>query len=331
MSISSSVYRRTRRGKKAARHTISIRHPDGRRTQHAGFTDKAATLQRAAQLVRELERKEVGLHDQFAAARRTELAAHVEAFLTAMAQGTLARRRRGGGADRTYVQRSRARLLLIFRALGASRIEHLVHAEAEAWLAERMRAGWSATTRDHHAALLRQFGSWLVDDQRAAVNPFHRLRPCRNEATRTFLRHALTLAELRALVESAEVRPVQEYRRINPNARSETIERLQADGFGRGTLYLVAAYTGLRRGEITRVQWQDLRLGPDPWIEVRPEIAKNRRRARVELPSWVAAGSARTSPQSRSKGDRAAEACSIGVLGALSGLAGALLLCGGGA
>lgn len=48
MSISSSVYRRTRRGKKAARYTISIRHTNGRRTQHAGFTDKAATLQRAA-------------------------------------------------------------------------------------------------------------------------------------------------------------------------------------------------------------------------------------------------------------------------------------------
>ena len=281
-----SVFKRRRRGRLDRRWTIEIRMPDGRVRQTVAFTDKAASIQKAAQLVREIERKEVGLHDQFSGARRTPLRDHVDAFLLAMQNGTLAKRRRSKPtAD--YIDRARRRLDLLFRLLGATRIEHLSQADAEKVLAERIVGGWSDKTRDDHAALLRQFGGWLVDDERARANPFHRLRPTRTEASRTFRRHALTVAELEKLIEAAQVRGAQEYRKVNPYAKPEHFAELQAKGEERAVFYQVAAYTGLRRRELCSLVWDDVQLGPQPAIEVRAGTTKTKRRARLELPAWL--------------------------------------------
>lgn len=281
-----SVFKRRRRGKQDRRWTIEIRLPNGKTQQTVAFTDKAASIQKAAQLVREIERKEVGLHDQFSGARRTPLRDHVDAFLMAMQNGTLAKRRRSKPTD-DYLGRARRRLEFLFRLLGASRIEHLVQADAERMLADRVAAGWSDKTRDDHAALLRQFGGWLVDDERARANPFHRLRPTRTEASRTFRRHALTVAELEKLIEAAEVRGVHEYRRVNPYATAEHFAELQAKGAERAVFYQVAAYTGLRRRELCSLVWDDVQLGAEPAIEVRAGTTKTKRRARLELPAWL--------------------------------------------
>jgi integrase len=250
VTIGSSIFKRKRNGKLAKRWTVQLRMPDGTLVQRVGFTDKGATRQLEARMVREAERKEVGLHDQFGKAKRTPLHDHIDAFLLAMQSGTLARRRHGKPTDR-WIERVRRRLAYLFRLLGASRLEHLSQGEAETVLVERVRAGWSDKTRDDHAALLRQFGSWLVDDQRAAVNPFHRLRPTRNEASKTFRRHALTVAELEQLVAAAEVRGPQQYAKVNP--------------------------------------WDDVRLGSEPAIDVRAGTTKSKRRARLELPAWLGA------------------------------------------
>ena len=287
MRVGASVFRRRRRGKAARRYTVQIRCPDGRVIERVGFTDKAASQQLAAQLVREIERREMGLHDRFEGARKCSLATHLEQFLVAMQNGTLSRRRRGGRPTDDYIVRSRKRLLAMFTWLGASRVEHLDQAEAERMLLDQVGAGWSDKTRDDHAALLRQFGGWLMQDGRWERNPFDRLRPVRDQASRTFTRHALTVHELGRLIEAAEVRALQEYRNSNPTAKPDTLERKRLAGWERGVLYQVAAYTGLRRGEVTALVWGDLQLGPEPAIQVRAETAKNRRGARLEVPRWL--------------------------------------------
>lgn len=286
MGYGFSVFRRTLRGKASRRWTIEIRCPDGTRFRRAGFTDRQATMQRAAEMVRELERREVGLHDVHASNRKLPLGQHAEAFLVAMAAGSLGRRR-AGGASPEHLERTRRRLLWLFGELAATRLEHL-HAEAaEALLVRQVDAGWSAKTRDDHAALLRQFGAWLIAAGRWATNPFASLRGIRTAASVTFRRAALTVAELDRLVEAAEVRAVAEYRRNNPMARPATMARVAERGRERGLLYVLAAYSGLRRGEITALQWGDLRGGDAPALELRPTTTKNRRRARIELPGWL--------------------------------------------
>jgi integrase len=290
VSIGFSVFKRRRNGETGKRWTIRLRLADGRTEERVGFTDKAATQQLASQLLREAERKEVGLHDQFAGARKTPLLEHLAGFLRSMENGTLTSRRNRGRPTSDWVEKVEARLKKLFLLLGASRIEQLNVAAAEAALSLEVAAGWSAKTRDDHAALLRQFGNWLVDDQRWATNPFARLRSIGTAATKTFVRHAFTLAELGAIVDAAEQRALQEYREANPMAKPQTLEAKRRAGWERGVLYQVAAYTGLRRGEITKVVWSDLELdGDSPALVVRPEIAKNRKRARIELPRWLAA------------------------------------------
>jgi integrase len=289
MGAGYSLFRRRRDGVLAPRWTIVLRLPDGKRREVTAFTDKQASKQKAAELVRAFERKEVGLHDPFAVARKTALQVHLEEFCSSIENGTMRRRRQGGRPTEDWIATVRARLTKLFLWLGASRIEHLNVAAAEDVLSEQLRRGWSTKTRDHHAALLRQFGAWLVEDQRWASNPFHRLRTLSDQTTKTFRRHALTVVELGALVAAAEQRALQEYATSNPMARPATLEAKRYQGWERGVLYQVAAYTGLRRGEVTKLQWADLRLGGEPSIEVRAETAKNRQRARIELPRWLGA------------------------------------------
>lgn len=286
--IGFSVFRRTRKGKKTKRYTIELRMADGTKQRHAGFTDKGATQERATQIVRAIERKEVGLHDPFAKSRTTPLGEHALAFLRSMEAGTLGGRRRGRPSEE-WMRRAKKRLAFLFGTMRATRLEHLNVAEAEELFAGQLKLGWSAKTRDDHGHLLRQFGNWLVDDGRSAANPFHRLRPIRDGASKTFRRHALTIDELVKLVEAAEVRGLQQGVRANPWMRPHTRAALQQAGFERGVLYQLAAYTGLRRGEILQLQWGDLRFGDDPAIQVRAETTKSRQAARLEVPRWLAA------------------------------------------
>jgi integrase len=286
MPIGFSVFKRRRNGKPAKRYTIELRLLDGTTRQRVGFTDRGATVQLAAQLVRDLERREVGLHDPFEGSRKAPIKDHVDAFLLAMENGTLSRRRRGR-VSAEWVKRSKTRLLFMLRELRVRRLEHLDLNEAEKLLHSRIQAGWSARTRDHHAALLRQFGTWLVDDGRWQHNPFHRLGPISDDSTVTFRRLALTVEQLAALVEAAEVRGVQEYAKVNPRASSQRLDDLLFRGSERAVIYQVAAYTGLRRGEIMALRWGDLVAGNEPAFVLRPEITKNSKAARIELPLWL--------------------------------------------
>lgn len=286
MAITWTVFRRRYRGKPAKRYTIQVRMPDGTQRQRIAFTDKGASQQLATRWVRELERREVGLHDPFGDARRAPIAEHVDAFLLAMQNGTLGRRRRGRVSE-AWVDRCRKRLQDMLKELGATRLEHLNLGDAEQLLHGHAVADWSAKTRDHHAALLRQFGTWLVDDGRWPANPFHRLRPIADRSTVTFRRRALTREQLAKLVEAAQVRGVQEYAKVNPAATPAHVELIRFRGRERAVLYQVAAFTGLRRGEITALRWADLAAGDEPALMVRAETTKNRRAARLELPTWL--------------------------------------------
>jgi integrase len=69
----------------------------------------------------------------------------------------------------------------------------------------------------------------------------------------------------------------------------EELRRLIAAGGERGIIYLVAASTGIRRGELRSLEWRDVVLDvAHPLIFVRKSIAKNHKEARQPLPDYVA-------------------------------------------
>jgi len=70
---------------------------------------------------------------------------------------------------------------------------------------------------------------------------------------------------------------------------ADELRRLIAAGRKRGIIYLVAASTGIRRGELRSLEWRDVVLDmAQPLIFVRKSIAKNHKDARQPLPDYVA-------------------------------------------
>ena len=69
----------------------------------------------------------------------------------------------------------------------------------------------------------------------------------------------------------------------------DELRGLIAAGGERGIIYLVAASTGIRRGELRSLEWRDVVLDvAHPFIFVRKSIAKNHKDARQPLPDYVA-------------------------------------------
>ena len=69
----------------------------------------------------------------------------------------------------------------------------------------------------------------------------------------------------------------------------DELRRLIAAGGERGIIYLVAASTGIRRGELRGLEWRDVVLDvAQSFISVRKSIAKNHKDARQPLPDYVA-------------------------------------------
>jgi integrase len=69
----------------------------------------------------------------------------------------------------------------------------------------------------------------------------------------------------------------------------DELRRLIAAGGERGIIYLVAASTGIRRGELRSLEWRDVVLDmAHPFVFVRKSIAKNHKDAKQPLPEYVA-------------------------------------------
>jgi integrase len=69
----------------------------------------------------------------------------------------------------------------------------------------------------------------------------------------------------------------------------DELRRLIAAGGERGIIYLVAASTGIRRGELRSLEWRDVVLDmAQPFIFVRKSIAKNHKDAKQPLAEYVA-------------------------------------------
>lgn len=277
-----SLYKGTRNGILEDVWTIAYR-ANGRRHKERAFTDKAASEQLLAQRLREAARDQVGLGDPFRKHRGRPLKDHLEEFLAGIAS-----------RNRTSKHRSllRARLLRAFEGMNATAIADLELSRAELWLAELLDDGAAVKTRDHYALALRQFGVWLLDSDRAARNPFHRLHGVGRAADVRRERLPLTADQVQRLAAAAEQRPVQRYREKHPQAYPETVAKFALQGRHRGLLYLFSALTGLRSSECKGIRWADLELGDehgaDAWVTPRPATTKAKRRDPLPLDQRLA-------------------------------------------
>lgn len=168
-------------------------------------------------------------------------------------------------------RRDAMRFLRAFAAwCPVSAVRHLRHHHGQQWLLaeskrpRRSRPGQktrdtrtvSSATVNRSRQVLRSWAKWLVLERVLEVSPFRALRIRHEQSDRRHVRRALSAAELHRLV--------------------------QAGGPYRGLVYMTAATTGLRRGELRALRVDDLRLSRG-YVTIRPQDTKNRKGAQIQL------------------------------------------------
>ena len=97
--------------------------------------------------------------------------------------------------------------------------------------------------------------AWLEENEELAANPFKRVKKTDGRGQETIKRRAATQAEMDGLLSKAGVY---------------------------GVAYLAAVTTGLRRGELKKLEWGDLDLdAAQPVALVRAATTKDRKPAKV--------------------------------------------------
>jgi integrase len=219
-----------------------------------GVSDKQVAEQKLRDAIREHERTAVGM--MAPAAQREAFKSPLEAVIGEYVADLIAL-----GRSKDHVRHVDKRLLRLMRECGW---QSLREATPESFL--RWRTGQKQapkTINEYHAALSALF-TWLRKQGRAEVNPFEVISKIDTRGKERIRRRALSDAEAQALLSS-----VPESRRI---------------------VYLFALHTGLRRGEIDKLQWADVKLNDaTSSVRVRPEINKNRKDQLLPLHSEMVA------------------------------------------
>lgn len=175
---------------------------------------------------------------------------------------------RNAGTTDPHQRETNAKIVRVAEGCGWTRLTDLSARDLSQWLDLREREGMGATTRNRYREALRTFVSWAVRSGRLTQDPIATVPKADQRADRRRERRALTEAELAALIEAAQARPLDEIHRFNrgpkkgqlgatPSARS--VEKAKRLGWERALIYRALALTGLRRGELASIT-----LSPDP-------------------------------------------------------------------
>ena len=122
--------------------------------------------------------------------------------------------------------------------------------------------GLMPKTLNEYLAAINGLLNWMERQGRIEGNPLERIERVNARGRQSFVRRAFTMGELAALLRVAGKRAV---------------------------VYLMAATTGLRRGELRQLVWGDLDLdGPAPVVTLRAATTKNRRSQSLPLTDELA-------------------------------------------
>ena len=263
-------------GERLPRWYVTWTDAAGRRRQRAAYRDRRASERLLSELEAEAARGEMKLADPHAKAKATPLGEHLAHFGEHLeAKGVTAKHR----------TLTLSRLAKAFDGMGAAKPGDMTTQRAERFLAGLTATGTAAKTRNDYQAALSQFADWGVRERRWAENPFKCIGRLNAAADVRRERRALTAAEVGRLCEAAKTRAHQETVANYPGrglAQHLKAKRL-AEGQERSVIYLTAALSGLRLGELTTLSWGDLDLDAGR-VTVQACHAKSRREDRVELP-----------------------------------------------
>ena len=155
------------------------------------------------------------------------------------------------------------RLGAMLDGITANRLADLSASRLAQWLADQRTAGLGAKTSNYYLTVAKSFGRWLVQDRRLPDNPFSHLTGLNAQTDVRRERRTLTTDEFARLIEAA--RAGEPYRELF--------------GADRALLYMVAANSGLRAGELASLTADSFDLEADQsTVTVEAAYSKHRRR-----------------------------------------------------
>jgi len=215
--------------------------------------DKAAAQAMLNQLVQRVEREKAGLVDPTEEQRKRLLTDHLKEFESFL--------RNKGVGQRQYVE-SLAKLRKLVATRKWIRIGDITAGGVLEFLGQLRRDGLSAQTYNNYLVVIKQFTRWLVRDRRTPTDPLLHLSRINVRADRRHDRRALLPDEFARLVDAAR--------------NGKNVESIP--GPDRAMMYVLAAWTGFRKGEIGSLTLRSLRLDDDPAIATVAACYSKRRR-----------------------------------------------------
>jgi len=162
--------------------------------------------------------------------------------------------RRAVGRDEKYVCELDKKLQKLATECDWQRVAEITPESFCTWRAKQRK---SPKTLNEYLNAICGLMNWL--EPRIGNNPLRHVQKVQTNGTEKLSRRALTPDELGRLIEMSGPR---------------------------GVVYLVAARTGIRRGELAQIQWRDVHLDTtQPFITVRASVAKNHLHAMQPLTS----------------------------------------------
>lgn len=201
--------------------------------------DKTAAQAMLKELLRKAELEQAGLVDPYEEHRKRPLKQHVADFRSHL---------QNKGVTPKQVLTVINQLQCMIDANRWKLISDVSANDALNFLGRLRAAGKSAQTYNHCLKSAKQFSRWLVRDGRVATNPLSHLSRLNVSTDRRHDRRALSPDEFRRLINAANSGP--------------TIEAIP--GPDRAMMYILAAWTGFRKGEIGSLKRASLSLVSDP-------------------------------------------------------------------
>jgi integrase len=157
------------------------------------------------------------------------------------------------GRNEKYIKGVRKQLEKLGEACGWRVLKDV---SADSFLKWRQKQKLIAKTLNEYLISASALLNWAERFERIASNPLRHVTRIESSADPTFKRRALTDGEARRLLWVA-----------GPRA----------------TVYLIAIKTGLRRGELEKLEWRDVQLDGEPFLNVRAATTKNGKAAPIPM------------------------------------------------
>jgi integrase len=276
-----SVYKRkSDKRVKDTKWLVAWTDEHGKRKARTAYTDYEASLELARKLAKEAAMRMVGKADPFDQHRDTPVGEHLEEFIGGL---------RSASRSPRYVLQVENRIQLVLDGLGIKYLHELDPVAVDRCLVDLARKEkLSGITRNEYITSIKSLTKWAVTYRRMKDDPLAGLRVTERKAIDpAHPRRALSMDEIGRLLVAAEQRPIRERRTIRRGEDkgkqlAEIGERTEAHdrqkGRERRLVYLLAAWTGLRRNEIRQLTWGDVHVATVPArITLRAKTTKSKR------------------------------------------------------